>query len=560
MKLIAYLFKNSRGAVMLAILAGSVSGIGSTILLGLITRTLGNLQTISTFHVRAFIGLCVFVPVTRFVSELLLNRLGQGAVFDLRIKLSRRVLAAPLRQLEKIGAHKLMAALTDDVVAIAQALFAFPLTCINLAVVLGCLVYLGWLSFSLLFLVLGFMVIGIISYQLPLMKAVRSLHQARDAEDSLFKDFRAMTDGSKELKLHRRRREAFLKDSLEPSAATFRDRIIAGQAIYSAAASWGQILFFVLIGVLLFLLPSFTGGSVSTLTGYVIVLLYLMAPLQMALNSLPALGRANVALRKINELGLSLDEQPEEFCSSDDELPATAWRRLELVNVTHSYGKGGEEDDFVLGPIDLAIDAGQLIFLIGGNGSGKTTLAKILLGLYVPDTGSIRIGEQLVTDQNRDAYRQHFSALHSDFYLFERLLGLETSQLDAAARAYLIQFQLDEKVQVKDGVLSTIDLSRGQRKRLALLTAYLEDRPFYVFDEWAADQDPVFKQIFYHQILPELKARGKTVLVISHDDAFYNVADRVFKLDYGKIVYDESVPYSPTASAKTVSARSESSV
>jgi putative pyoverdin transport system ATP-binding/permease protein len=147
----------------------------------------------------------------------------------------------------------------------------------------------------------------------------------------------------------------------------------------------------------------------------------------------------------------------------------------------------------------------------------------------------VRLDGDLITDANRDEYRQLFSAVFSDFYLFENLLGLNSSNLDAQAQEYLVRLHLQHKVKIRNGSLSTTAVSQGQRKRLALLTAYLEDRPFYLFDEWAADQDPYFKNIFYTQLLPELKSRGKTVLVISHDDKYFDAADRIIKLDYGKL-------------------------
>jgi putative ATP-binding cassette transporter len=178
------------------------------------------------------------------------------------------------------------------------------------------------------------------------------------------------------------------------------------------------------------------------------------------------------------------------------------------------------------------------VFLVGGNGSGKTTLAKLLVGLYAPAAGEVRVDGERVDDGNRDAYLRRFSAVFSDFYLFERFLGLEGPGLDGKAAEYLETLQLAHKVSVHDGRLSTTDLSQGQRKRLALLTAFLEDRPIYLFDEWAADQDPVFKRFFYLRLLPELKARGKTVVAVTHDDHYYGVADRVVKLDYGRVEYD----------------------
>jgi len=187
----------------------------------------------------------------------------------------------------------------------------------------------------------------------------------------------------------------------------------------------------------------------------------------------------------------------------------------------------------------LTLTPGELVFLVGGNGSGKSTLAKIITGLYPPEKGEVRLDGKLITDKSRDDYRQLFSAVFSDFYLFESLLGMKARDLDTQAREYLVELHLDHKVKVRHGQFSTTDLSHGQRKRLALLTAYLENRPFYLFDEWASDQDPHFKEIFYTQLLPELKARGKAVLVITHDDRYFHLADRVIKLDYGKVVYEK---------------------
>ncbi len=206
--------------------------------------------------------------------------------------------------------------------------------------------------------------------------------------------------------------------------------------------------------------------------------------------------------------------------------------------MVHSYHCEAEDSKFVLGPIDLSFQPGELVFLVGGNGSGKSTLAKILTGLYLPEAGEILLDGKPVDHKNRDQYRQLFSAVFADFYLFDSLIGLRGSDLDAKARQYLKLLHLNHKVSVQNGALSTTAVSQGQRKRLALLTAYLEDRPFYLFDEWASDQDPYFKKIFYTQLLPELKARGKTVLVITHDDRYFDLADRIIKLDYGKIVTD----------------------
>ena len=274
--------------------------------------------------------------------------------------------------------------------------------------------------------------------------------------------------------------------------------------------------------------------------GYTLAVLFLITPLTMLLSQIPALERAYLAAERIEELGLSLSAtKPEPLAPV--QTTDTSWERLELIDVTHSYRQDEENTDFKLGPINLTIYPGELIFLIGGNGSGKTTLVKLLMGLYEPESGEIRVDGKPVTMKERDDYRQQFSVVFYDFYLFERLFGFEAENVDAQSRKYLDLLQLSHKLEVKNGHLSTVDLSQGQRKRVALLNAYLEDRPIYIFDEWAADQDPQFKRIFYYELVPELKSRGKTVIVISHDDRYYGLADRVIKLESGKIEYDQPV-------------------
>ena len=241
-------------------------------------------------------------------------------------------------------------------------------------------------------------------------------------------------------------------------------------------------------------------------------------------------------LEKVENLGVSLAAHPNEETRPSSPGNESGFEKLELARVTHSYHQEKEDRNFMIGPISLDFRSGELVFLVGGNGSGKSTLAKIITGLYPPESGGIFLDGRPITNENRDDYRQLFSVVFSDFYLFEDLLGLEAVNLDAQARDYLVQLHLHHKVKIENGAFSTTALSQGQRKRLALLTAYLEDRPFYLFDEWASDQDPLFKELFYTQLLSDLKSRGKTVLVITHDEKYFHLADRLIKLEDGKVL------------------------
>lgn len=537
MELLLSLFRSSRRVVIAAALAGVLSGIASAGLVAFIHTALAHSGSATGILIWGFVALCAGKLFTGIVSEILLVRLSQRATFDLRMHLSRRIAATPLRRLEELGTHRLLATLTDDVLVIANGFLLLPVIFVNVSVVIACLLYLGWLSWPVWLVLAAMMVPGIVSFQLPVSRAGRHLHLVREEQDALLKHFRALLEGAKELKLHPQRCDEFLSVSLTSTARALNQHYVAGMSIYAIAGNWGQMLFLVFIGLLLFGLPKMINVDTQMLTGYVLTILYLTSPLAGILFQLPAVGRAQVALKKIKALGMSLAGDGENFGSAIAETQFK-WDSLELLGVTHSYKNEQDNQSFQLGPIDFQCAPGELIFITGGNGSGKTTLVKLLTGLYVPESGEIRLDGEAVTDRNQVFYRRHFSVVFSDFYLFESLLGLQAPELDARARDYLVQLQLDQKVQVKDGKFSTVELSQGQRKRLALLTAYLEDRPIYVFDEWAADQDQFFKEVFYLKLLPELKATGKTVLVISHDDRYYYVADRLIKLNYGQIEYD----------------------
>ena len=417
---------------------------------------------------------------------------------------------------------------------------------INLAILLSCLLYLAWLSPAVLGVLIGFLIVGVGTYLWAVHRANRYLKRARESQDDLLYHFRGLTDGAKELKIHRPRRLGYLEQLLEPTCARLRDDLDAGMILYAVAASWGQLLFFVAIGLVLFVLPGWIALNSATLAGVVLTTLYTASPLEAIMAWLPGIGQATVSLRKVEDLTrLGGEAHAADESAVAEPAPRAA---IELRGVTHTYHREGEEGGFLLGPIDLDLRPGEIVFLVGGNGSGKTTLAKVLAGLYAPESGEIRLNDRTITAAHREEYRQHFSTVFADFYLFERLVGLGRPDLDSQAAQYLRHLRLDRKVTVTGGAFSTTELSQGQRKRLALLTAYLEDRPVYLFDEWAADQDPVFKKVFYTQLLPELKARGKTVLVISHDDRYFGMADRVVRLDYGKLAPEPAhVPASARA-------------
>ncbi|HJR02438.1 MAG TPA: cyclic peptide export ABC transporter [Methylomirabilota bacterium] len=520
---------------VVAVIVGLLGGAFSAGLIALINTALNDPGRPRTFLVAAFFGLVIGRTMANGAARLLLSHFAQRALADLSRSLSRRVLETPLSQLERVGIPRILATLTHDVPMIGWAVQNIPSLAMNVAVIVGCAIYLGWLSWMSLIGLASVIVMGSLGYHILIRRAYRYLQRARDTRDLLFQHFRALTEGTKELKLHRGRREAFLAERISVATDALRRDAVVGARHHLVADTWNQMLFYGLIGGVLFAAPAVRSISSETLTGYIVTLLYVMTPVWSVMEAWSIFAQARISVKKVHDLGLSLGGSDTEAAEMDGLDSGCGWERLELDGVTFSYPPDSEGRKFVLGPIDFSLRQGELVFLIGGNGSGKSTLMKILTGLYGPELGAIRLDGVAITDKNREWYRRHFSAVFTDFYLFDSLLGLGSPDLDTRAGGILAELELAEKVQVSGGAFSTTALSHGQRKRLALLTAFLEDRPIYVFDEWAADQDPHYREVFYRRLMPELKARGKTIVVISHDDRYYHLGDRIVKLDHDRI-------------------------
>ncbi len=542
MNLIFLLLKSDWSAIAIALITGFISGGCSAGLIALISYTMARSVPPTGTVVLAFIGLGGVALTLSMVSRILLVRFSQDTVYKLQLHLSRQILATELKPLETLGLPRLLAILTEDIQAIATAVATLPVLIINIAGAVGCMVYIAWLSWQVLVLVLLITIVASLSCRWFLVAGRNWLAKAREQQDYLFQHFRSLIEGIKELKLHYLERQDFFELDLRPTALQVKQFNQRGLSLFAILDSWGKFIYFFAVGLVLFALPRWIGIGPETRVAYVLTFTYLLGPMETLVNKLPLLGQASVALDKLQSLNLARSATATVLPGNDRTRSQTrsqphSWQQLSLQAVTHTYHTDQGEDEFTLGPIDLTVYPGELIFIVGGNGSGKSTLAKLITGLYAPQSGTILLNNEPVESENREWYRQHFTAVFADFYLFDRLLGVDNTIDSSNAQNYLQKLQLSHKVSIEQGKFSTLDLSQGQRKRLALLRAYLENRPIYLFDEWAADQDPTFKQIFYTQLVPELKSQGKTIFVISHDDHYFHLCDRLIKLNYGRIKY-----------------------
>ncbi|MFD3747761.1 ATP-binding cassette domain-containing protein [Nocardia sp. NPDC058633] len=609
MHLLRFLAALSPARIAAVVAAGLICGAANTYLVTLINAVVSPRPQPDNLLVQ-FAATGLVILVSGVLSQVLLIQLSQDAIYRLRSDLSSGIVSAPLEHLERLGMHRLMATLTEDVRSLSQAVTAIPSICVDVATIVGCFVFLAVVSGPIFAVTVAGTLVGIACVEMVL-KRVRGIYrEARENEDALLRSFQAVTLGIKELKLHRGRRRDFMDRHLLGSAGTLRDQNTDAGSKFSYAQGFGQALQLGTMALILFGIAAALDLPRETMVGYVLVTTFLAMPMQNFMHRIPDLLRGDVALDKIRAMNLSMTTLHDEESLPFTERPGAGEAKLELANVSYvyrseapsavppppgSHGPGGhpprpgmppregngrpphphpahpgahpggaqvdvngkswvdhggtdvrplapppeldESSDtgFRLGPIDLVFEPGQITFIVGGNGSGKSTLAKLITGLYVPRTGSLSLNGERIDHDNIEWYRQNSSAVFTDFHLFEDYLGFDRPGIDADVQRYLDELQIAHKVTVQNGRLSTVDLSQGQRKRLALLTALLEDRQIYVFDEWAADQEPRFREVFYREILTDLKRRGKTVIVITHDDRYFDCADQLVKLDFGLV-------------------------
>jgi putative ATP-binding cassette transporter len=526
--------------IILSVVAGVGAGAATVALLATINSILNSPGGMTEDLLWPFITLCVLALTGRAVSDMSTNFVGQRLVAQVRKMLARKILAAPIDALERYRTHRLTPVLTQDVDMISDVAFTLAASIVALSVAIGCLGYLAWLSLPLFGWLAGALVIGAAVQTHTQARGIEGFWMAREYEEGLHKAYRGISEGAKELRMHRARRVNVLRTQIDSVVDSIQ--AINRKAIntYVFATAFGSALFFLLIALVL------TWAAVvrppqGIVSGFVLVLLFLKGPIDQIVGALPGVGRAKVAFERIADLS-KLFANPEIDAGRDPvALTGTLSQLLEMRGVRYAFPAPDGQPAFTMGPIDVTFRAGEISFIVGDNGSGKTTLIKLLLGLYAPQDGEICWDGRPVTADNRDDYRQLFSTVFSDFYLFEDLFAGENVEghvLPDTAFPYLQRLEIAHKVSVEDGSFSTVDLSTGQRKRLALVHAYIEGRPVLVFDEWAADQDPAFRHLFYTQLLPELRDKGHLVIAISHDDRYFHVADRVLQISGGKVVGD----------------------
>jgi putative ATP-binding cassette transporter len=452
-----------------------------------------------------------------------------------RARITDKIARIDLHGLQRVDPSVLHGRLTQDTTVISDGAGVTAAALQSAVLIVFTTIYMAMISLPT-FLLGAFLIGGGLMIYVYRARAVNErIEAAAKREAEYFDRINDLVHGFKELKLSDRRRDALAAD-IHATVAEVRRLKVETSDMFNRNYIFAYSLFYLLIGAVVFILPRYVPSYGKQLTELTATILFIIGPLSTVVASIPAWSRSNLAAQRLLTLDHQLDEMYEASppASHGPAKTLSPFKTIELRNVTFQFTGTGSGETFTVGPIELTIHAGETLFIVGGNGSGKSTLLKLLTALYVPKSGLLLVDGAPVDSHNRQAYRNLFSAIFSDFYLFRKLYGID--DVEAPLVADLLQMMRIESKTTFDGAgFTTLDLSTGQRKRLAMIVALIEDRPICVFDEWAADQDPEFREYFYNSLLPSLKAKKKTIIVVSHDDRYFHTGDRIVHMEYGKV-------------------------
>lgn len=454
-------------------------------------------------------------------------------IHKLRIRLFDLVRRTDLVTVERIGHASLQGVLTQDTQVLAQALPMLVIGFQQSVMLLFLAAYLAWLS--PLACILAFGLAGlVVAVRFKRVKALRSFMQSAAAsEGRVFGGLTELLHGFKEVRMSGPRADGVTGNLAEASNASRTTNALL-------KARWGrnfavvESMLYILIGLMVFVLPLFVAGYHAVILPATLAVMFISGPVYTISFVTPLVTQAELALENIEKMQERLGAAAEAALSETTGTLKNAPVAISLKDAMLSYRDAEGGPLFTLGPLSAEFAAGQITFITGGNGSGKSTLLRLLTGLIPLDAGSLLAdGVPLATDQMQD-YRDRISAIFSDYHLSRRLYCIADPD-PAKTGSLLTRLEMQDKVTVRDGAFSTIDLSTGQRKRLAFIVAELEDKQVIVLDEWAADQDPHFRRIFYEELLPDLKARGKIVICVTHDERWLHLADRIYQMNEGRL-------------------------
>ncbi|WP_111977564.1 cyclic peptide export ABC transporter [Algibacillus agarilyticus] len=517
-----------------------ISGVTNGLLLGVINHGAGMVGEFAESAYLQFYYLALFVILLTLLVYTKKYTLEKAAVlveevlYKVRMRISDKIRHTELSFIEKTGQSEIYNRLAQDTVQISQSATVVFASIQAAIMLIFTMVYVAWLTPTGFLLTIVAIGLGGWVFMLKRQHIMNDLQSATQHEILFFDALNNTLSGFKEIKLNRVKSHDLYEhqDSIATDVKTLKSRAGINSVF---VMMFSEIFFYVLIATILFIWPYFNGADSSIIIKLTASILFIMGPLNLLFGSLPLFIKADVAVNNLRNLEKKVDDASQGFQTGEppEHKPLT-FKHISFKDVRFSYIDKEGSAQFKVGPINLDLNFGEIVFIIGGNGSGKSTLLKLLTGLYYPKEGEITVNEEVLDQDIYADYRELFAIIFTDFHLFDRLYGIQ--DIDKNKVKLLIKdMGLENKTQFKNGAFTNTDLSTGQRKRLAYINTILEDKQIYIFDELAADQDPGFRKHFYEELLPDLKAQGKTIIAVTHDDKYFSQADRVLKMDEGEL-------------------------
>jgi putative ATP-binding cassette transporter len=534
--LVEFFIRESESPWRTILFMATLSGIANGILLAVINAAAGTTSHlfIDLRYLAIFMLAFALFYYTKKQSMTQSTIIVEQVLRAVRVRITDKIRSTSLIEFEGIGREVVYNRLTQETTTLSQAAPVLINACQAAIMLVFAGAYILLLSEAALLISALFITGGMVMYLAHRKQVAEELRAADRKEREFLAMLNQVMEGFKEIKLNRRKSDDLFAHFNVIADESERLRIRTG-TLYVTDFMFSQVAFYLLLACLIFLMPQFSETSAATAVKLTASILFIMRPLETVISSIPFFAKANLAALNLQELEARLDashdlQSPEETVEMPD--PFTA---ITFEDVMFSYVDHEGRQLFSVGPFNEEIRQGEVLFVVGGNGSGKSTFLKLLTGLYAPRSGNIKINGMSLDRDSIASYRELFSIVFSDFFLFERLYGVE--EIDTKrVHAFIREMDLEKKTSFSQGSFTNVALSTGQRKRLALIAALLDDKPVCIFDEVAADQDPVFRKYFYETFLAKLKNEGKTVIAVSHDDRYFHVADRIIRMDYGKVI------------------------
>ena len=520
--------------------AAVISGIANSAVVIIVNAAAQDYSQLNFKYLVQF-ALCIVIYIITFrFSFSQSTNFARDTVAQTRLRIVDKLRRTSLVTFEGMGQGRIYTTLSENTEIIFEASRLITATASAAVMLILTFGYMAVISRTALWMSVIIIVCAVLVYMNNQEVINRYLTTATQKEAEFYTSLDHFLSGFVEIKMNSVKSDDIFDNYLSEFALSERNFKIKAEEKLLANQLFAQTFWYFLVASIVFLLPQLTKISSVQIMSSITVVMFILGPVGMIVGSIPLIVKGNLAVDKLQELENELDKTDDLKATSKRNpfAQTAAFEQIRLDDIGFSYPDPGGYGSFSIGPVDLEIDAGKILFIIGGNGSGKTTLLKVVAGLYYPQSGTISMDNHIVDKTNYAHYRNEMAVIFTDFHLFDRLYGVKDVDLDTVDEL-LQTMELMDKTEYLDNQFTNLNLSTGQRRRLALTIALMEDKPILLIDELAADQDPEFRKYFYEVLLKDLKARGKTIIATSHDDRYFHAADRVIKMEYGKIVEEK---------------------